>query len=140
MTLEKMKFRVEEIQQTKFELTNIADLEDGFARAKGLKDYVRSDIREAQQLALRELGKSGESAVPVIREMLSDSNFSDEESDLTKALAAAGGESVGPELDANLREQLAFWQTNGPVLSTGWWNQDENPHAPLRDRYIVTID
>jgi hypothetical protein len=140
MTLEKMKFRVEEIRQTKFELTDIVDLQDGFARAKGLKDYVRSDIREAQQFALLELGKSGQTAVTTISEMLSDSAFSDEDSELIKALAEAGGESVGSQLDANLREQLAFWQKNGPVLSVGWWNQDANPHAPLRDRYSVTIE
>jgi hypothetical protein len=140
MTFDKMRNRIEDIRQTEFEVTSIADLKDGFQRARGLKGYVLSDIREAQQLALSELGKSGQSAVPAIREMLSDSNFSDEESDLIKELAEAGGESVGAELDEHLQEQLRFWQTNGPGLTTGWWNQDASPHAPLRDRYIVTIE
>jgi hypothetical protein len=140
MTFDKMRNRIEEIRQTEFEVTNIDDLKDGFARARGLRRFVRSDIREAQQLALSGLGRCGQPAVRVIREMLSDSDFSDEASDLIKALAEAGGESVGSELDEHLREQLAFWKTNGPGLKMGWWNQDWSPHAPLRDRYSATIE
>jgi hypothetical protein len=102
-----------------------------------LEEYS-SDVLEARQLALSELGKSGPKALPTIREMLSDPAFADEGAELVKAFAEAGGESVGEELDMRLQEQLRFWQGTAPTLSVGWWNQDATPHAPLRERYMQT--
>ena len=140
MGLDKMKDRVREILRTQLELAKVVAMADSVARAEGLKVYVRSDLREAQQLALGELGKSGPKALPTIREMLSDPAFADESAELVKTFAEAGGESVGEELNRDLQEQLQFWQATGPTLSLGWWNQDPNPHAPLRDRYVQTLE
>jgi hypothetical protein len=138
MSLDKMKGRVREIRRTQRELVKVIAIEDDAARAEGLKVYVRSDVLEAQQLALSELGKSGPKAVAKIREMLSDPAFADEGAALVKAFAEAGGESVGEELDRRLQEQLTFWQATAPTLSLGWWNQDVTLHAPLRERYGQT--
>jgi hypothetical protein len=138
MTLDKMKERVSEIHRIELDLVRVTAIEDDAARAEGLKVYVRSDIFEARQLALNELPKSGPKALPAIREMLSDSTFADERAELVKAFAEAGGESVGEELDVRLQEQVRFWQATAPTLSVGWWNQDANPHAPLRERYSQT--
>jgi len=136
--LDKMKDRVREIRRIQLELSKVAAIEDGVARAEGLKAYVSSDVFEAQQLALSELGKSGPKAVATIRKMLSDPAFADESAELVKAFAEAGGESVGEELGRRLREQLEFWQANAPALAEGWWDQDASPHAPLRERYMQT--
>src|SRR4029077_5460384 len=73
-----------------------------------------------------------------IREMLSDPAFANEGAALVKAFAEAGGESVGQELDRRLQEELKFWRATAPALAEGWWNQDANPHAPLRERYMQT--
>jgi len=136
--LGKMKDRVEEIRRIQLELAKVIATQDPAARADGLKVYVRSDVREAQQLALSELGKCGPKALTTIREMLSDPAFADEGAELVKAFAVAGGESVGEELNGRLQEQLRFWQATAPTLSVGWWNQDATPHAPLREKYMQT--
>jgi hypothetical protein len=140
MGLDKMKDRVREIRRIQLEMAKVIAVEDSAARAVGLKVYVRSDVREAQQLALSELGKSGPKALTTIREMLSDPAFADDGAELVKALAEAGGESVGEELDRRLQEQLTFWQATGPTLSLGWWNQDPTSRAPLRNRYVQTLE
>lgn len=138
MSPDKMRDRVREIGRIQLELMKVTAIEDGAARAEGLKVYVSSDVLEARQLALSELGKSGPKALATIREMLSGPAFADEGAELVKAFAEAGGESVGEELDMRLQEQLRFWQATAPGLSVGWWNQDVTPHAPLRERYMQT--
>jgi hypothetical protein len=138
MGLDKMKDRVREVCRIQLELAKVNLTEDGGARAEGLKVYVRSDVREAQRLALSELGKCGPKALTTIREMLADPAFADESADLVKAFADAGGESVGEELNVRLQEQLRFWQATAPTLPVGWWNQDATPHAPLREKYAQT--
>jgi hypothetical protein len=137
-SLDKMGDRIREIGRIQLELVKVIAIEDGAAKAKGLKAYVSSDVFEVRQLALSELGKSGPKALPAIREMLSDPAFATEGAELVSAFAQAGGESVGEELDLRLQEQLRFWQATAPTLSVGWWNQDATPHAPLRERYMQT--
>jgi hypothetical protein len=138
MSLDKMRDRVNEIDGIEIDLVKVSAMEDGAARAEGLKAYVRSDILEAQQLALSELQKGGPKALPAIREMLSDPTFADEGAELIEAFAEAGGESVGEELDLRLQEQVRFWQATAATLPVGWWSQDATPHAPLRERYMQT--
>jgi hypothetical protein len=138
MSLDKMRGRVSEIGRIELDLVKVTAMEDGAARAEDLKLYVRSDILEARQLALSELGKSGPNALPVIREMLADPAYAEEGPELVKTFAEAGGESVGKELNMRLQEQVEFWQAIAPTLSVGWWNQDASPHAPLRERYMQT--
>jgi len=135
-----MEQRVRETRRIQLELTKVNAIEDGAAKAEGLKVYVRSDVREAQRAALTELGKCGPKAVAAIGEMLADPAFAGEDGELVKALAEAGGESVGAELDRRLQDQLKFWQATAPTLSVGWWNQDVTPHAPLRERYAQTLE
>ena len=139
LSLDKMKDRVTEIGRIQLELVKVIVIEDAAARAEGLKAYVRTDVFEAQRLALNELGKCGPKALTTLRQMLADPVFADEGAELVKAFAEAGGESVGEELNRRLQDQLKFWQAAAPTLSEGWWNQDiNNPHAPLRERYMQT--
>lgn len=105
MNLDKMRDRVSETDRIELDLVRVTAIEDDAARVEGLKVSVRSDILEAQQVALSELPKSGPKALPAIREMLSDPAFADEGAELVKAFAEAGGKSVGEELDVRLQEQ-----------------------------------
>jgi hypothetical protein len=139
MSLNKMEDRVTEISRIRLELAKVVSTEDSVARAEGLKPYVRSEVYEAQQLALSELVKCGPSALKTIREMLDDPDFTDEAAELVKVFAGAGGEEVGDELNSRLQKELAFWQATAASLSQGWWNQDATPHAPLRERYMQTF-
>lgn len=138
-SLQKMKDRVTEINRIHQELVKVVSIGNSGARAQGLKPYVRSEVYEAQRLALSELGKCGPAAVETIGGMLNDPAFGDEAGELVKALVEAGGEAVGVELTSRLQQELAFWQATGPSLSQGWWNQDPTPHAPLRERYSQTF-
>ena len=138
-SLQKMKDRVTKINRIHQELVEVVSIGDSGARAQGLKPYVRSEVYEAQRLALNELGKCGAAAVETIRGMLNDPAFGDEAAELVKAFVEAGGEAVGEELTSRLQEELAFWQATAPSLSQGWWNQDPTPHAPLRERYSQTF-
>jgi hypothetical protein len=135
-----MKDRVREIGRVQSEMAKVVSTDDKFARAEGLKPYVRSDLYEAQKLALSELGKCGSSGSKTIREMLDSSAFADEAGELVKAFVETGGESVGEELTTRLKRDLTFWQATAPSLSQGWWNQDARPHAPLRERYVQTLE
>jgi hypothetical protein len=138
MSRNAMTNRVREICRIQLELAKVAAIENGAVRAERLKVYLSSDVPEAKRLALSELGKSGPTALPTIRKLLSEPAFSDEGAELIKVFAEAGGESVGEELEMRLQEQLRFWQATAPTLPVGWWNQDATPHAPLRESYMKT--
>lgn len=137
---QKVRDRVTEIDEAQKELTMSVAESEGAARAERLKPYVHSDIFPARLFALEELGKSGPEAVPTIIAMLDDPSFGAEADGLIKALVKAGGETVGEELTARLRRELAFWKTAGPNLTPGWWNQDLNSGTPLRGRYSQTYE
>jgi hypothetical protein len=139
ISLQKMNDRVAEINRTQKQLAEVVRIGNGGARAEDLKPYVRSEVFEAQRLALNELDKCGPSGLKTIRRMLDDPAFADEGPELIKAFVAAGGEAVGGELNNRLQRELAFWQATVPSLPQGWWNQDPTPHAPLRERYGQTL-
>jgi hypothetical protein len=138
-SVEEMKDRVKTINPIQERFAQVVKIDDGAARAVGLKPYVRSDLYQARRFALNELGKCGPSAVGTIRGMLDDRAFFDEADELIRALVEAGGETVGEELNTRLRRDLEFWQATAPSLSEGWWNEDTTPHSPLRRRYERTI-
>lgn len=138
-SLKQVKQRVDEICRIQRQLETTVILKNTEAKAEGLKPYVRSNVQEARRVALKELGKCGRAGLSTIREMLDDREFSDQAADLITALEEAGGEGVAQELDSRLQQELAYWRVSAPSLSPGWWNQDATPHAPLRERYAVTI-
>ncbi len=138
-SLQQMKARVVEINRVQKELAEVVSDGNSGARAEGLKPYVRSEVNEAQRLALSELGKCGPPGVRTIRGMLDDPAFADVAAELVKVFVEAGGEAVGAELNSRLQQELAFWQATAPSLSQGWWNQDATPHALLRERYMQTF-
>jgi hypothetical protein len=105
---QKVRDRVAEIDNAQRELTASVAESDGALRAERLKPYVQSDIYAARMFALDELGKAGPAAVPALREMLEDPAFREEATGLIKALAAAGGHTVGEELNSRLQRELVF--------------------------------
>ncbi len=138
-SFDRMKERISEIRAVQLEMAKVVANEDLAARAEGLKVYARSDMLEAQQLAVSELAKCGPEAVATIRELLYDPAFNEEDAELVTVFADAGGESVGEELNARLQDQLRFWQAIAPTLPIGWWNRDVTPHSRLSKRYRRTL-
>jgi hypothetical protein len=130
-SLQKMKDRVTEVNRIHQELVEVVSIGNSGARAQGLKPYVRSEVYEAQRLALNELGRCGPAAVETIRGMLNDPAFGDEAAELVKAFVEAGGEAVGEELTSRLQQELAFWQATAPSLSQGWWSSARAIHHSL---------
>ena len=131
--------KVVEIIGTQKALDVIMRLREKSQRAQRLKPYVHSDVLPAKRFALEELGKCGPSAMETILAMLDDEDYKLDAEDLIKVYAEAGGESAGKELNNRLQKELKFWETTGPTLQQGWWNQDAKPDAPLRLRYGQTI-
>jgi hypothetical protein len=113
----KVRNRVAGIKQIQENMTVALATTDRAERVERLKPYVRSDVFPAQLFALAELGKSGSGAVRTILEMSDDPSFADQSPELVKALAQAGGESVGAELNSRLRADLALWRSKGCSLS-----------------------
>ncbi|MGH9494214.1 MAG: hypothetical protein ACRD3B_04390 [Candidatus Sulfotelmatobacter sp.] len=134
----KLRNRVEVINGVQTDITAALAIKDGGERAERLRPYARSDVFPAQQTALKELGSCGPSAVGLISKMLDDPDFKDEMPELVRALAEAGGEGVGEELNRRLGQDVAFWKSTGHSLGQGWWNEDTSIHAPLRERYAQT--
>lgn len=137
-SLRNLRERVTKVLKTQKAIESVLDVQDGTQKAQLLEPYLNSDVRDASQLALQELGKSGPAALPIIREMLDDSAYAEKAPELIKAMVEAGGAAVGPDLSHRFEREVAFWESIGPTLPPGWWNRDPSPNAPLRLRYLQT--
>ena len=133
-----LKELVAAVTRTQEEINSAITRPEGAERARLLKPYVHSDLSEARQLALQELGKSGPMAVPTIRGMLDDPAYTEQAPDLIEAMVKAGGDSVGEDLNRRFQREVAFWKSTGYSLPRGWWNEDARPNAPLRVQYLQT--
>lgn len=79
----------------------------------------------------------GESALPVLRRMLSDPSLLKLHDDVITSLTVAGGMKVADELTQLVSYELDFWKVTAPKLKEGWWNQINEPETEsLRDRYM----
>jgi hypothetical protein len=135
---ESLKKRVSEVTRTQEQMKLVLAVPEGEERAGLLKPYVHSDVFQARQLAVQELGKSGPMAVPTIRGMLDDPAYTEQAPDLIEAMVKAGGDTVGEDLNRRFQRKVAFWKSTGPSLARGWWNNDAGPDAPLRAQYLQT--
>jgi hypothetical protein len=134
-SLQQLKERIATVLHTQNSIQSVLEAQDGKRRAKLLKPFLHSDVRDAERLAFEELGKTGPTAVPTIREMLDDPVYANDTPGLIKAMVEAGGSVVGSDLNHRFQREVAFWKSVGPTLQVGWWNQDPNQNAPLRLRY-----
>lgn len=132
--------RVAEIAQIQSQIAVDLSLPDGADRAERLRQYVGSHILPVRLAALEQLGKSGQSAMPVISSMIDDPAFSSESPALIHALVDAGGKAAGPELMHRLQRELEFWKSKGTSLRRNWWNEDLNGNSPFRAHDSVTYE
>jgi hypothetical protein len=132
--------RVAELTQIQLQIAAALTLMDGADRAERLRQYVGSQILPVRLVALKELGNSGPSAIPVISRMIDDPALSSESPALVHALADAGGKAAGPELMHRLQRELEFWKSKGPSLRRNWWNEDLNRNSPFRAHDSVTYE
>jgi len=94
------------------------------------------DLYFARKIVFGEIQKCGEPALPTLRRMLRDQSLLRVHPEVVESLAVAGGEKVGDELTALIREEMEFWKAIGPSLKKGWWNNIPQPDTyRLRDRY-----
>jgi hypothetical protein len=132
--------RVAEIAQIQSQFAVDLSLSDGTERAERLRQYVGSHIVSVRMAALKELGKSGPSAIPVIARMIDDPASASDSPSLIHALVDAGGKAAGPELLHRLERELQFWKSKGPSLRRNWWNENLNGNSPFRAHNSVTYE
>jgi hypothetical protein len=130
-TEQELKERVKEVSLIQEEMTSIRAVRASEERAQLLKPYVLSDIYSARQLALKELGSSGLTAVATIRGMIDDPVFAERAADLIVAMAKAGGDSVAGDLNELFQQELAFWKATEPSLRWGCTGDGEATARPL---------
>jgi len=138
VTLTSLQARVDHVVQIQRDLRNAVQLEDVATRIEQLRPFARSDVPQAQRFAMEELGKTGTSALPVLRAMLDDPEYAEFKLSVMRAYIDAGGAAVGDELSHRLAGELAFWKKTGPSLAPGWWDYGPGPNASLRQRYAET--
>ena len=79
--------------------------------------------------ACAELGRCGKAAVPALRSFIRGP-LDHTQMYAIAAMADAGGDSVLPELDAMLQEELVYWKETAPTLKKGWWHDDSCSSKP----------
>lgn len=135
---EQMKTRVNDILQIKAAVVKASTITNLAQRADALRPFVNSPDYFARQLALTELPKCGKSALPVLRDILSDKNLLSQHGSIIEIMGKVGGESVGTELTDLVVVETKFWEQTGPKLKPGWWNgtgMQWSEIETLRDRY-----
>ena len=132
--------RVAEIALIQSQIAVDLSLTDGAERAERLRQYVGSHIIPVRMAALRELGKSGPSAISVISTMIDDPAFASEAPSLIHALVDAGGKAAGPEVLHRLQRELQFWKSKGPSLRRNWGNENLNGNSPFRAHNSATYE
>ncbi len=108
-----------------------AALPDPNERAKALAALADVNDHRARERAFNALAECGAPALPHLRRMLLDEKLADRHYLAVRALAEVGGSRVGPELTELLREELAFWKKQGPLLEATRWN-DLSPELRAR--------
>lgn len=107
-------------------------------RAEVLRPFVTNKLWFARSDAFDRLGKCGESALPVLRSMLTDTNLLGQHDAVIGTLARVGGMKVGAEMLNVLEAEIKFWKQRAPKLETGWWGGaglSEAEAAALRAHY-----
>lgn len=139
MTALSLRTRIREVLQLQDELALVLRMKNNDQRAEKLNAIVGGDIYEARKEAIQGLGKCGPAAVPILRRIMDKPPIPYDSRDIFRAFVEAAGRNAGPELTAWLEQDVDFWETTGPTLKMGWWNEDAKPDAPLRVKYDETI-
>ena len=117
-----MKAQVLDVIQTQDAIAKIVAITNLSQRADALKPFISSKHWFARKSAFAELGKCGDSALPVLRGMLNNESLLAQHGDVIGALGQAGGNSVAAELTTLVETETKFWKQTAPGLKQGWWN------------------
>ncbi|MHC4645818.1 MAG: HEAT repeat domain-containing protein [Planctomycetota bacterium] len=113
-------------------LEKAISLSDSKDRAEALVAFTDVNDHRARERAFNSLAECGTPALPYLRKMLQEEALLDRHYLVVKALAESGGSGVGPELTEMLREELAFWKKQAPLLKATQWR---DLPADLRARH-----
>ena len=106
-----------------------------------LRPLAKSPYRIAYLDALRTLGKHGKAALPTLKELLHDDTGYPY--GVMLAIVKAAGDEVGSEITALLKEELKFWQTEGPQFAGSGTDHDKierlNRHIPILSQSLLTL-
>jgi hypothetical protein len=118
MTEAALKHRTQAILTAQGDLQNATAVRDPVQRARALEPLAKGPYWHARRSAWPALGGCGKPALPVLHEMLREYRY--DPALMVPAIAAAAGDSAGPELTAILRDELAYWRNIGPYLDVHW--------------------
>jgi hypothetical protein len=105
-------------------------IEDPGKRAAAFAKIVNGRY-DRQDEAFAELGKCGPPALPALRAYLKGpADY--QQAYAVRAMVAAGGKDVVPELHAMLEAELAYWKVVGPKLAKSWWLEDQATNEPWK--------
>ncbi|BCM93823.1 hypothetical protein IAD21_05714 [Abditibacteriota bacterium] len=138
MSEAQLKAQVSDIVRIQTGIAQAVSLPDLTQRAQALGPLATSPYYPATRLALDELAKCGEAAVPTLRALFSDNTVFTGHYQAADALGKAGGQALGPELTRLLETETRFWKQQGPQLRMGWWNGaglESEEVEPLRERF-----
>ncbi len=77
-----------------------------------------------QKETYEELGKCGQEAVSILRSLLPRDDFNHNHKHAVRAFAKAAGKSAGPELDALLKSEMAYWRETASQLKPHWYSEN----------------
>ena len=140
---DELEQRVLSIIKTRSDLRACGKLVEAKQRAKVAAEFIDSPLYYARDEAFRLLSECGDDALPHLRALLRDQSKVRLHDEAIKALGAAGGEAVVPELTAIVEKELSFWRKTAPELEVGWWNGkglEWEQVWPLQDRYSVVLE
>lgn len=118
-----LKKEVNGLIQTQNSLLKAASMENPSNRAQSLRPFLQSPNLYARRSAFAELSKSGQAALPILREMLIDKTLSSQHAEVVEAFGNEGGMAVGKELSDLLETETLFWRQIAPKLTPDWWSK-----------------
>jgi len=134
--LKSQALEVDDIQKS---LRQAGAISDPAARAAALEPFARQTLYPARIEAFEQLVKCELAALPVLRALMADDSLLHIHGSVVSALAEAGKNEAGPDLQSLIQKDLDFWRKAGPQLEKGWWNgsgfDSIEKVEPLRDRY-----
>jgi len=138
-TEDKLKRDALAIIETEEAMARILQNDDLPQRPEQLRPFARSELWTARHNALAAIGKCGTNGLAVLRSMLTDETMANHHDEVIRAMGAAAGTSVGPELTTLVQTELQFWKQTAPGLKDGWWNGaglKSTEAQDLRNRYL----
>jgi hypothetical protein len=128
------------IKKSKFERIRLKEaiaIENADRRAKALREFVFSPVYGIKGIAIRQLGKCGEAALPILCDLNNTPSMRNDRT-ILYAYGDIGGELAGEEIASLIKKEIEHWQAIAPVLKAEWFNQDNGDYyARLSNRYIL---